>query len=77
MSERVKMGTWELHVGDSRGGSPMAYVDGPKWSDSGLLGHDGIMRWDFPERIPMRVKERAYRMVIKEREARGLRKFPE
>ena len=77
MPERVKMGAWELYVGDSRGGTPMAYVDGPKWSDSGSLGHDGIMRWDFPERIPARVKERAARMVIKAREARGLKKFPE
>lgn len=77
MSEKVKMGVWEIYVGNSRGGEPMAYVDGPKWSDSGMLYWDGIMRWDFPERIPARVKDRAARMVIAERKARGLKKFPD
>jgi hypothetical protein len=77
MSAKVKIGAWELYVANSRGGNPMAYVDGPKWSDSGMLGHDGIMRWDFPERIPASVKTRAYRMVVKEREARGLKKIPD
>lgn len=60
---KKQIGSWTVSVGRSRGGAIIAYVESEVWSDSGSIGHDGVMRWDFPERIPQRVKDAAYRMV--------------
>ena len=66
-----KIGNWEITIGKTRGPGLAAYVDGPSWSDSGLIYHDFVMRWDFPERIPAGVKKTAYSMLEKAMKATG------
>lgn len=73
-SKKRRIGDWDVYVGLSRGGSLVAYVDSPDWSDSGSIGHDKVMRWDFPERIPRHVRDAAYGMLERAKK-RGKSKY--
>lgn len=59
------MKTWTIELSKARNGDVVADVNSGTFSDRGQIGHDGVMRWDFPERIPIRIKQAAYRMVEK------------
>lgn len=59
----MKIGRWTLALARTRDNKVAVDVEADMFSDRGYIGHNGTMYWDFPERIPKRVKEAAYRMA--------------
>lgn len=64
-TSKRKVGAWDLSYDSSRPNT--VYVDGPRWSDSGIMYHDGRVAWDFPERVPQTVRKAAAAMIRKGR----------
>ena len=50
-----RMGNWVITVKPS---GRSGYVDGPRWSDSFICYDDGRTAFDFPERLPEKLKAR-------------------
>jgi hypothetical protein len=58
-----KVGAWSLSWDPQRPNT--VYADGPKWSDSGIYyGDNRPLAWDYPGRVPVKVKEAALRLVL-------------